>query len=283
VQPYVVEIGLIIRSNIAMKNSLLIICLTIITNFAWSQCDGFEVVITLQNPTCHGFSDGSVNMTASGGNSPYNYILADTAGTIIDCPDGIGNVLTDGCYVVTVTDSLGCIETDTVYLVDPDPITVDLIITDPTYPGACDGIVIADMVYGYQGAYESIGYFWTIPGAPAGNEVTDICSGEYNLTINDEYGCSAAFDFALGSLAELPIIAKEDFEVFTNRQNGVLIVKNNVVNRAGIKLLNLAGQVVFESEINSGNVAFTPNLKHGVYLYTIRSNQGLIQTGKLVF
>lgn len=266
-----------------MKSYFLITCLTLIANLGRSQCEGFEMTVTLQNPTCHGFTDGSVTMTASGGNSPYNYLLTDTAGTIIVCPDGIGNVLNDGCYIVTVTDSIGCIETDTVCLIDPDPITVDLVITDPTFPGACDGVVLADTVYGYQGGYESIGYFWAITGVALGNEVTDVCAGEYTLTINDEFGCSGVFDFATGSMAEIPVNANREIEVIVNRVKGELVIRNPNGKPLNISLFSLSGQVIYNAEIISEKSIYSPNLKPGIYLYTIGTRQENIKTGKLVF
>ncbi|NOQ74200.1 MAG: T9SS type A sorting domain-containing protein [Crocinitomix sp.] len=267
-----------------MKNSLLIICFALFANLSWSQCDGFEMTVIFQNPTCHYFTDGSITITASGGTAPLVFAVQDSLGNeLFPGPSGTGNCLASGCYSVMVTDAIGCVLTDTVCLINPDPITVDLIITDPTYPGACDGIVIADTVYGYQGAYESIGYYWTIPGATITSEVTDVCAGEYNVTINDEIGCSGVFDFALGSLAEIPMNAIPDIEVFTNRKKGELIVQDNYLNDLNIKLLNLAGHVVFDAEINSQNAVYSPDLKPGVYIYTVASNQAIVKTGKLVF
>jgi hypothetical protein len=282
-QPYAVKTGLFNKNKTAMKNSILIICLSLFANLSWSQCEGFEVTVTLNNPTCHGFSDGSVNMTASGGNTPYDFTLMDIDGTIYDCPGGSGPSLAAGCYVVIVTDSLDCSLLDTVCLIDPDPITVDLSIIPPTYSGACDGIVIADAVYGYQGAYEALGYYWDIPGAIPGSEVLDVCAGEYTLTVNDEFGCSGVVDFALGSLAELPVNANQEIAVFLNRSNGELIVRNPTVKILNIKVLNLAGQTVFDSNINSNNTSYSPNLNKGIYVYTVESKQGIIQSGKLVF
>jgi len=266
-----------------MKNSLLIICISLFVNLAWSQYEGFEISVTLNNPNCHGFTDGSINMVASGGVSPYEYEMTDMDGIIFVCPGGTGNILDDGCYIVIVTDAVGCLDEDTVCLVDPDPITTDLLITNPIFPGACNGIVEADTVYGYQGAYASIGYFWTIPGVAIGSEVTDVCAGEYTLTINDEYGCSGVFDFALGSLAQMPTIANSNVQVFSNQSTGELMVENPNGNKLNIKLLNIAGEVMFDSGISTGNPSYSPNLNSGMYLYTITQNQEIIQIGKLAF
>lgn len=267
-----------------MKNFILFIIVSFFANFSWSQCEDFEMTYILQNPTCHDFSDGSISILTTGGTAPIEYSIIDSTGAeLTPGPGGTANILQAGCYFIEVVDATGCMLTDSVCLINPDPITVDLVITDPTFPGACDGIVLADTVYGYQGAYESISYYWTIPGAGLGKEVMDVCAGEYDLTINDEYGCSGSFHFALGSLAEIPMNATEEIKVISNRLDGNLSVQGDFVNGLNIRLLNLAGQVVFDAVISSENSVYTPNLKQGVYLYTIGTSQELIQTGKLIF
>ncbi len=267
-----------------MKNFCLFFIFSLATNFSWSQCEDFEMSFVTQNPTCHDFSDGSISILTTGGTAPIEYSITDTTGTEhIPGPGGTANILQAGCYFVEVIDATGCILTDSVCLINPDPITVDLEITPPTYPGACDGIVIADTVYGYQGDYELISYYWSIPGAGLGNEVVDVCAGEYMLTINDEFGCSGSFDFALGSLAEIPMNTLEEIKVISNRLNGSFSVHGKVASELNIKLLNLAGQVVFDAVINAENEVYTPNLKEGLYLYTIGTGQEIMQTGKLIF
>jgi hypothetical protein len=267
-----------------MKNLLLISCISLFTSLSWSQCEDFEMTITSYNPTCHHFCDGAIFVVTSGGVGPMEVVFLDSEGNIwTPGPGTEDHSLCSGCYDVIVTDSMGCELTDSVCLINPDLIEVDLLVTSPTYPGACDGIVEADTVYGYQGAYESIGYFWTIPDVPFESLVTDVCAGEYMLTINDEFGCSGVFDFALGSLAEIPLNANLNVEVFFDQTTGDLIVKNSNENSLNIKLLSMSGQVVFDSEISSEITTYSPNLNTGIYLYTITQNQEIIQTGKLAF
>lgn len=267
-----------------MKKFILITCLSVFINLSWSQCDGFVLIVVSQNPTCHDFTDGSITISTSGGTAPIIYSVTDSAGTeLLGGIGGTGNCLGASCYYIEVIDADGCVLMDSICLTNPDPITVDLSITDPTYPGACDGIVKADTVYGYQGAFESIGYYWTIPGAATVSEVTDVCAGEYSLTINDEFGCSGTFDFALGSLAEIPANANKEIKVFLNRSSGELIVQNPNGNTLNIKVLNLAGQVVFDSEITVDYAIYSPILNKGIYLYSISDNKKNIQTGKLAF
>ena len=68
----------------------------------------FVTQLTLTDITCKspGFNNGSVSLTVSGGIAPYSYLWSNGAVTK-DIAD-----LTPGIYIVTVTDSNGCIKED---------------------------------------------------------------------------------------------------------------------------------------------------------------------------
>lgn len=78
--------------------------------------DGFidnyspEIVLNAhgENPTCIGFSDGTLSVTATGGRAPYYYSWSDAGGEIATTADvnGVGA----GFYTITVTDENGCDE-----------------------------------------------------------------------------------------------------------------------------------------------------------------------------
>lgn len=74
--------------------------------------DNYSPAIVLdahgENPTCIGFSDGTLTVTATGGRAPYSYSWSDAGGEIATTADvsGVGG----GFYTVTVTDENGCDE-----------------------------------------------------------------------------------------------------------------------------------------------------------------------------
>jgi len=67
-----------------------------------------DVAITVSsnetNPTCDGASDGSINITVSGGTSPYTYSWTKTNSSFNSSSEDISS-LSQGIYKVTVTDS----------------------------------------------------------------------------------------------------------------------------------------------------------------------------------
>ena len=69
---------------------------------------------SIGNPTCFNLSDGFIKVGISGGVSPYS-ILWNNGNTT----DSIAG-LQVGMYVIEVSDSLGCITTDSVQLQSTD-------------------------------------------------------------------------------------------------------------------------------------------------------------------
>ena len=107
--------------------------------------EGTEITISTSiNPiTCHDAVDGEITISASGGTGPYGYSIAAT-------PDfsnttGIFTALDSGYLYVAVEDALGCIKYgDTIYMVNPDTISIDAIEMIPTscFGGGNDGQIV---------------------------------------------------------------------------------------------------------------------------------------------
>ncbi|MEW7279186.1 T9SS type A sorting domain-containing protein [Aquimarina sp. 2201CG1-2-11] len=85
------------------------------------QPNGLKAVITDQkDPTCYQGADGYIQLTTQGGTPPYTF-LWDTGETT----ESISG-LTEGMYLLEITDAEGCIAYEEFTLTDPDPVVVDL-------------------------------------------------------------------------------------------------------------------------------------------------------------
>jgi len=171
----------------------------------FAQCS-FTVTVNYNNPTCYGFSDGSISISIQGANGTSTVEITDSLGNIVS-PFSTANSLTEGWYYFSVTDDTPCTEIDSVYLDAPGPIEIDLTTSDLSCFGDNSGSVVVDTVYNYNGDFSNIGYFWN-PSGSEGNGIgqssqTGLNSGNYDLTINDENGCSGTFNFTLSSPPEL--------------------------------------------------------------------------------
>ena len=80
--------------------------------FQTASCNSLSLSVTSTSTTCNGGSDGSIDLTPTGGSGSYTYSWDN--GSTSEDPTG----LSSGTYTVTVTDSWGCTETLSVVVGD---------------------------------------------------------------------------------------------------------------------------------------------------------------------
>jgi len=136
-------------------------------------------VATISNPTCNGDNNGSIEVTPAGGNPDFTYEwnTGATTGTITD--------LSEGTYIVTVTDSKSCSDTAEFVLVDQTEINISTSSTPESNPGASDGSATVANIFGGVGPFT---YLWST-GAVT-ETITNLSSGSYTVTVFDTNGCS---------------------------------------------------------------------------------------------
>lgn len=167
------------------------------------ETEGLGLIVSaLSEPSCYGFTDGSITVETMGGVGDITYTW------IPENPveGSTFNNLGEGTYVVIAGNEY-CSDTLTLTLNQPDSLWATLNIINPLCHGDSSGIAIIDSVYNAQGDLGNISYYW----APNyfGNEGAGVDSaynmpaGEYTLTINDDKGCSQVLDFTIAQPEEL--------------------------------------------------------------------------------
>ncbi|MBX7095651.1 MAG: gliding motility-associated C-terminal domain-containing protein [Flavobacteriales bacterium] len=142
---------------------------------------------SITDVSCNGFSDGSLTVTANGGTAPYSYLWNDAcAQTTSVCGN---NCVPAGNYCVTVTDANGCTISVCDDVIEPTAMVLNFLVVDVSCFGLCDGnaTVIPN------GGTTPYSYNWNgIPGTTSSTtQATDLCAGNYNLTVTDAHGCIA--------------------------------------------------------------------------------------------
>ena len=183
-----------------MKNIFLLTLTLFVVQFTQAQCSGYIMNITSTDPTCYGFSDGSLTATTTGGNGGDDFTITDTSSTQINITN-TANSLLEGWYYVTVVDNMGCILEDSVYIESPEELDVTLGVTNILCGGTATGSIFVDTVYNAAGDYNQISYFWSPnPNGTNGlgqDSIGGLSAGLYNLIINDENGCSNNWEIEL--------------------------------------------------------------------------------------
>jgi len=173
---------------------------------AWSQ--SFEITepdelildLIFNEPTCFGFSDGSVTANTEGGNGGETFTMSDATGTQLNIGNSNTiNTLTTGWYFIEVVDENGCSVSDSLFLDQPGELDIDLTINQPLCFGLPTGSAVVDSVFNFTGDYDQISYFWapnlTGDNGIGFNSITKLGEGPHTITINDENGCSNVFNF----------------------------------------------------------------------------------------
>ncbi len=140
------------------------------------------------NPSCYNDNDGSITVNITGGTAPYSYSWN---------PGGLGNdtvvnQLSSGSYTFTVTDDVGCKDSITVSLTNPDSIAIDYTVTDATC-GQSDGSIALN-VTGGTGNYS---YIWT-GSSSTSSEAHNLAIGDYTATVTDQNGCTDSITANIG-------------------------------------------------------------------------------------
>src|SRR5690606_8627320 len=80
------------------------------------------------NISCHGASDGWIDVTVVGGTEPFNYLWTDEFGNIDGMEDPSG--LDAGTYLLSISDAFGCTLNDTITLTAPQPLDLQIDLSD---------------------------------------------------------------------------------------------------------------------------------------------------------
>lgn len=132
--------------------------------------------------SCYGFSDGAVNITATGGTGNISFSW-NPGGSLGSHPVA----LSAGNYVVTATDANGCTSTMGVTITQPSPIILNTTLSD-------DSICAGDMVTlgaSASGGYGGYTYSWN--GNPGSSQVSFMpgATTSYTVVVTDQHLCTA--------------------------------------------------------------------------------------------
>ncbi|MFN5213341.1 MAG: PKD domain-containing protein, partial [Bacteroidota bacterium] len=151
------------------------------SNFLIENTPGPSATNTSVDATC-GQQNGSINVTVFGGNSPFDFMWSNNATT------ASLSSLASGDYVFTITDANGCNTSDTISI---DSITGPTLVAliQPETCSAGNGSILIDL----SGGQAPFTFNWN-NYAYTSEDLANISSGLYALTITDANGCETYFN-----------------------------------------------------------------------------------------
>ncbi len=136
-------------------------------------------IINKSDASCFGASDGSIEVSQSGGTAPYTLVwnTGDVSHVINDLPAGD--------YEVTVTDANGCSAILPVGIAEPEMLMLTFSAT-PSQSNMADGTASVEV----SGGVMPYTFLWDDPNGQNTSEITGLAPGMYSVTVTDANGCT---------------------------------------------------------------------------------------------
>ncbi|MCA1761381.1 MAG: gliding motility-associated C-terminal domain-containing protein [Flavobacteriales bacterium] len=230
----------------------------------------FDIDFTATAPLCADSASGLVEviLTPTAGNpEPFSFEWSGSDGftsTHQDIQD-----LAEGTYVLIVTDNNGCSKTDSVSIVDPDPLVISTTVQNANCAQA-DGEASAS-VTGGTAVYT---FTWTNESGDTLSDTSDLLnveSGIYTITVSDENGCE---------VSELVSISDQNGSI-----NGTLVnptCSGGVDGEISIEVVDGEPPYTYSWTDGSGEISTAQNLDGvgaGVYAVLVEDDNGCIYSG----
>ncbi|MEX1133150.1 MAG: gliding motility-associated C-terminal domain-containing protein [Flavobacteriales bacterium] len=162
---------------------------------------GIDAEPLVSDVTCNGACDGTVVLPTTGGVAPYSWLWTPTPA--VGQGTGVVSGLCAGVYTVLITDAVACDTTILVTVGEPQPLLPNGSSTNVTCNGPCDGSASVAPT----GGTAPYTFNW-VPTPPAGQgtpDATQLCPGDWSVTITDFAGCDTTVTFTI--LDQQPIDA----------------------------------------------------------------------------
>jgi hypothetical protein len=135
-------------------------------------------ILEVTDVTCFDDSNGSIVATFDQGIAPYSFEWS--TGALIDSVTGLGS----GTYTVTITDSVGCVQTASDSVFEPTPLMVDVFIVDSL---DCFGDVDAIVGSSYSGGVGNYFVIWS--NSNTADSIYNLPTGSYTVAVTDSNNC----------------------------------------------------------------------------------------------
>ncbi len=171
------------------------------TPFVVGESSTISLSANVQNISCFGAADGSIDLSIAGGAEPYALVwLGPDA---FSATDANINNLEPGSYNLILTDDFGCEATAAYTVGSPAELAIALNANDISCFGLTDGSINSTT----SGGTAPYSFAWSGPNAFAGTtaDLADLVAGVYTIVVSDANACSATAEIAVAEPALLEV------------------------------------------------------------------------------
>jgi gliding motility-associated-like protein len=212
-----------------------------------------SLATSITNVSCFGGSNGVINLTPSGGTSPYSYFWSDstTNQDLTNAPIGT--------YSVIVTDTNNCIDSIVGTITQPTL----LVINGSTTPVICHGDASGTATVVANGGTPGYSYIWSNGAQNALND--SILTGSYSILVTDNLGCKDSLTVFVNE----PTLLTSSTTHIDNPCYGDAVGSVSVIPAGGITPYTYSWS-------NFATSATTTNLIAGVYTVIVTDSNNCI-------
>ncbi len=168
-----------------------------------TQPSALTLSTTQVNVSCNGGSNGSIDLTVTGGVSPYTYAWSNNATT----QDITG--LVAGTYTVTVTDANSCTKTLSATITQPEA----LALSNTQVNVLCNGNSTGSIDLTVSGGTSPYTYAWS--NSATTQDVSNLAAGTYTVTVTDANACTKTLSATITQPSALSL-SKTQVDVLCN-------------------------------------------------------------------
>jgi hypothetical protein len=217
---------------------------------------------------CNGACNGMADVLASSGSAPYTYLWSPGGMTTASATD-----LCAGKVSVTVTDSKGCVVSDTVTINQPAPLTV---IIDSNVIGGCSNSATA-VVSGGTAPYT---YSWNTVPIQTTSTASGLCFGTYSVTVTDANNCTTNGSVTITPPTSIAQVQNtSDIKIYPVPTSGMLNIRigGNGFIPQSLMIFDMTGRKLIDQKISMNSNVTSVNLstlEQGTYILKLMSDNG---------
>ena len=231
---------------------------TVPQDFTVNTLTNFSATTNATDAPCANSPTGTASVTATGGQSPYQYLWSNNQTT-----PTISNLL-PGLYTVTLTDATNCVIIASATVGVSSSLAVNGSATDVSCFNGNDGAIQTSISGATGGNYT---YQWSGTAQTSAN-INNLNAGNYSLTVTDANGCTATNSFSVSQPSALVP------NILTNN------ITCNGGNDGALSASATGGTPPFQYQWSNG-LGITPNVSNlsvGNYSLTITDANGCTAT-----
>ncbi len=239
-------------------------CTDVIENIIIGEPEPITYTAAVEDASCNGEDDGTITITAMGGNGGFSYDWSHDAALMGNVASG----LAPGSYIVTITDSRGCnVVTEGIIVNEPTAISVTGNVTNVSGAGN-DGAITA-IATGGSGTYTNYDWVDNNNNTLSGETINGLMPGTFDVTVTDDNGCTGTGTFTINA-ADAPnptFVSVTNVTCFEGNDGAIMI---DVTGGSGGYTYNWQGPTNIPNDVEDPT-----GLMAGTYNVTVTDNNGV--------